>query len=55
MGYYGQTHQDISFPTFKTTSLAEDYDKLYIKKIVQLHGIPISIMSDKGAQFIANF
>ncbi|XP_070001985.1 uncharacterized protein [Nicotiana sylvestris] len=29
--------------------------KLYIKEIVRLHGVPVSIISDQGAQFMANF
>ena len=34
---------------------AEDYAGLYIKEIVRLHGVPVSIISDRGAQFTANF
>jgi len=43
------------FLLVKTTYTAEDYAKLYIKEIVRLHGVPISIISDRGAQFMANF
>jgi len=43
------------FLPVKTTYTAEDYAKLYIKEIVRLHGVPISIISDRGAQFTANF
>ncbi|XP_019224223.1 PREDICTED: uncharacterized protein LOC109205913 [Nicotiana attenuata] len=39
----------------KATDSAEDYAKLYIKEIVRLHGTPLSIISDRGAQFTANF
>ncbi|XP_070058089.1 uncharacterized protein [Nicotiana tomentosiformis] len=35
----------------RTTYSAEDYARLYIKEIVRLHGVPISIISDRGAQF----
>nr|XP_009619353.1 uncharacterized protein LOC104111376 [Nicotiana tomentosiformis] len=38
-----------------TTFSAEDYAKMYIKEIVRLHGVPVSIISDIGAQFTANF
>ncbi|XP_075096287.1 uncharacterized protein LOC142174398 [Nicotiana tabacum] len=38
-----------------TTYSAEDYASLYIKEIVRLHGVPFSIISDRGAQFTANF
>ena len=34
---------------------AEEYPKLYLKEIVRLHGVPISIISDRGAQFTAKF
>ena len=33
----------------------EEYAKLYLKEIVRLHGVPISIISDRGAQFTAKF
>jgi len=39
----------------KTDYTAEEYAKLYIKEIVRLHGVPISIISDRGAQFTAKF
>ncbi|XP_059295450.1 uncharacterized protein LOC132048785 [Lycium ferocissimum] len=34
---------------------AEDYAKLYLKEIARLHGIPTAIISNRGAQFTANF
>nr|XP_009800441.1 PREDICTED: uncharacterized protein LOC104246331 [Nicotiana sylvestris] len=43
------------FLPVNTTDSAEDYAKLYIKEIVQLHGTPLSIISHHGAQFTANF
>jgi len=43
------------FLPVKTTYIAEEYARLYIKEIVRLHGVPISIISDRGAQFTANF
>ncbi|XP_070020618.1 uncharacterized protein [Nicotiana sylvestris] len=46
---------NMDFITVKTTDSAEDYAKLYIKEIVRLHGAPLSIISDRGAQFTANF
>ncbi|XP_070020062.1 uncharacterized protein [Nicotiana sylvestris] len=33
----------------------EDYATLYIKEIVRLHGVPTSIITDRGAQFTTNF
>ncbi|XP_059307043.1 uncharacterized protein LOC132058603 [Lycium ferocissimum] len=32
-----------------------DYAKLYLKEIVRLHGVPTSIISDRGTQFTAHF
>ncbi|XP_075103258.1 uncharacterized protein LOC142177970 [Nicotiana tabacum] len=43
------------FLPVKTTDLIKDYAKLYIKEIVQLHGTPLSIISDRGAKFTTNF
>ncbi|XP_049351873.1 uncharacterized protein LOC125816323 [Solanum verrucosum] len=43
------------FLPVKTTYTVEEYAKLYIKEIVRLHGVPISIISERGAQFTANF
>ncbi|XP_075080574.1 uncharacterized protein LOC142166060 [Nicotiana tabacum] len=43
------------FLPVKITDSTEDYVKLYIKEIVRLHGTPLSIISDRGAQFTTNF
>ena len=43
------------FLPVRTTHSAEDYARLYLKDIVRLHGIPISIITDRGAQFTAKF
>ncbi|XP_075083495.1 uncharacterized protein LOC142167236 [Nicotiana tabacum] len=43
------------FLPVKTTDSVEDYAKLYIQEIVRLHGTPLSIISDRGAQFTTNF
>ncbi|XP_075074809.1 uncharacterized protein LOC107770622 [Nicotiana tabacum] len=43
------------FLPVKTTYSAEDYASLYIKEIVRLHGVPFSIISDRGVQFTTNF
>ncbi len=39
----------------KTIDSAEDYAKLYINEIVRLHGVPLSIISDRGPQFTSHF
>jgi hypothetical protein len=38
-----------------TTHKAEKYAKIYIDQIVCLHGIPRTIVSDRGALFVARF
>ena len=43
------------FLPVRTTYMAEDYAKLYLKEIVRLHGVPVSIISDRGTQFTAKF
>ncbi|CAN4093458.1 unnamed protein product [Withania somnifera] len=43
------------FLPVKTNYTSEEYARLYIKEIVRLHGVPISIISDRGAQFTAKF
>ena len=39
----------------ETTYLAEDYAKLYINEIQRLHGVTLSIISDKGPKFTSYF
>lgn len=43
------------FLPIKTTYLAEDYAKLYIKEIMKLYGNPFSIISYKGTPLTSNF
>src|SRR5688572_30473635 len=38
-----------------TTNKAQKYAELYIDRIVCLHGLPRTIISDRGAQFVARF
>jgi hypothetical protein len=38
-----------------TTHRAEKYGEFYIDRIVRLHGIPRTIVSDRGAPFVARF
>ena len=39
------------FIPMKSTYIADDYVRLYIDDIVRWHGIPLSIILDRGAQF----
>ena len=43
------------FLAVKTTYSVEDYPKLYLTEIVRLHGVPLSIVSDRGPQFNSHF
>ena len=43
------------FLPLKTSYYVEDYDRLYIKQVIRLHGVPISIISDIGTYFNAQF
>ena len=43
------------FLAVKTTYSAEDYARIYINEIVRLHGVPLSIISDRGPQFTSQF
>jgi len=38
----------------KTTHSAKNYAKLYIQEVVRLHGVPVLIISDRGAQLLHN-
>ncbi|WMV13936.1 hypothetical protein MTR67_007321 [Solanum verrucosum] len=43
------------FIPVKVSFLVEDYAKLYIRQIVKLHGVHLSIISDRGTQFTSHF
>ena len=43
------------FLEYKTTYSAIDYARLYSIEIVRLHGVPLSIISDRGPQFTSHF
>jgi transposase InsO family protein len=38
-----------------TTYTAKKYAEVYLDQIIHLHGVPKTIISDRGAQFIARF
>ena len=42
------------FTQVKVTYNAEKLAKLYISEVVRLHGVPLSIISDRGTQFTSN-
>ena len=43
------------FVPVNTTYLARKYAELYVSQIVRLYGVPRTIISDWGPQFIAHF
>jgi transposase len=43
------------FIAVHTTYSVQDYAELYIDQIVSLHGIPKTIVSDRGTQLVARF
>jgi hypothetical protein len=43
------------FITVHTTYSVQQYAELYMDHIVRLHGIPKTIISDRGTQFVAHF
>ena len=43
------------FIPVKVTYNAEKLAKIYIFEIVRLHGVPLSILSDRGTQFTSKF
>jgi hypothetical protein len=43
------------FIPFKMTHKAASIVEIYMKEIARLHGVPKTIVSDRGSKFISNF
>ena len=43
------------FLPVRTTYMATQYAKIFLDRIVPLHGVPIFIVSDRGTQFTSKF
>ena len=43
------------FIVVQMTFTLEDFGRLYICEIVQLHGVPVSLVSDRDPRFTAHF
>ena len=43
------------FLGMKTTDTTETLSQLYIREIVRLHGVPLSIVLDRDSRFVARF
>ena len=50
-----RTTKSAHFLSVRTTYLARDYAKLYIQEVVRLHGVLVSIILDRDAQFNTQF
>lgn len=55
MGYWDRLTKSDHFIPIKGTYSAEDYAKLYVKDIMSMHGVPLSIISYRGTQFTSQF
>jgi hypothetical protein len=45
----------VHFIPVHTTYVAKKYAEIYMDQIVRLHGVPKTIDSDRGAQFVSRF
>ena len=52
---YSTCRVDLSRYPVKTIYRAQHYAELYISRILSLHGVPRTIISDRGTQFVAHF
>ena len=43
------------FLQVSTTYTMDRYAQIYIQEIVRLHGVPLSIISDRDPRFLSNF
>ena len=43
------------FLSMRMTFTLKEFCWLYIREIVQLHGVPVSIVLDRGSRFMAHF
>ena len=55
MGDSGPNDKSTHFLLVKTTDLVRKLAKLYLKEIVWLYGVPVSIVSDRDARFTSIF
>ena len=43
------------FLAMRMTFTLEEFCRLYIREIIRLHGVPVSIVSDRDLRFTTNF
>ena len=54
MGDSGPAHE-VGALVVRMTFTIERFYRLYIREMVRLHGVPVSIVSDKDQRFTAHF
>ena len=55
MGDSGLAHKSAHFLAMRMTFALERFCRLYTREIVRLHGVPISIVSDRDLKFTVHF
>ena len=55
MGDSGPAHEVCTFLAVRMTFALERFCRLYIREIVRLHGVPVSIVSDRDPRFTVHF
>ena len=55
MGDSGLAHEAVHFLAVWMTFTLERFYRLYIREIVRLYGVPVSIVSDRDSRFTAHF
>ena len=51
----GPVHEVGTFLAMRMTFTLEEFCRLYIREIVRLRGVPVSIVSDRDPRFTAHF
>ena len=47
--------KSVHFLAVWVTFTLEEFNRLYVREIVRLHGVPVSIVSDRDPRFTAHF
>ena len=50
-----QLIKSVHFIAYNITYTVEKMSRIYIQRIVRLHGIPVTIVSDRDSRFMAEF
>jgi hypothetical protein len=55
LGYSGPAYKDSSFSSSQNILPSFTYAQLYVARILNLHGVPKTIVSERGPQFVSKF